>query len=162
MSGTSPACLEALAAIEKDPLALPPAVEAHLKVCTACSETRVNWLALEDMPPAQAPAGYFEHLPDRILMKLPAKVALRHRQPILWALAAALLAAVGVGGFILGRANKQPLVEASLAPAPQEVTVSMPENPFGEAEDELTQLHRLTPEQARAIMDRLDPQESKP
>jgi hypothetical protein len=157
----SPSCLEALAAIEIDPLALPPAVEAHLEICAACAEARVAWLALEEAPPAQAPAGYFEHLPGRVLRKLPSRPRLL-RKPLLWALAAGLLMAVGAGGFWLGQANRKPLVEATLAPAPQELPSALPETPFLEGDDVMTQLHQLSPEEAQAAIDRLDPKGAKP
>ena len=161
MTELKPACLEALAAIETDPLDLPPAVAAHVSRCTACSEARVAWLALEDAPPAQPPAGYFDQLPARILRKLPARPR-PQGHAYLWALAAALLLAVGVGGFYLGRANSQPMEEASLASAPLERATTLPETPFLENDDTMTRLHKLKPEEAKALIDRLDAKESKP
>ena len=161
MTGRTQACLEALAAIEADPLALPPQVEAHVKSCMACSETRVAWLAMEDSAPVPVPAGYFDHLPDRILMKLPAKPRRGYLHPTLWALAAGLLVAVGAGGFLLGRANRQPMVEANLAPAPQELPAALPETPFLENDDTMAQLHKMSPKEAKALIDRLDAQEQK-
>jgi len=159
---TDQACLEALAAIEAEPLDLDPRVEAHLRVCPSCAEARVTWLALQDAPQALAPAGYFEHLPARIVRKLPARPRTRGRHAFLWALAAALLVAVGTGGFMLGRANRQPLVEATLAPAPVEAPAALPESPFQQGDDDLAQLHKLSPEEAKAIIDRLEPQKAKP
>ena len=162
MNDRTQACLEALAAIETDPLELPPSVEAHVARCTTCSEARVAWLAMEDAPPALAPAGYFEHLPDRILMKLPARPRKGVLPPALWALAAGLLLAVGAGGFMVGRANRPPLAEATLAPAPQGLPGSQPETPFLENDDSMTQLHRMNPQEAKALLDRLDAKEQKP
>ena len=151
----SPACLEALAAIERDPLDLPAAVEVHLRTCVACSEARVLWLAMEDAPPALAPAGYFDHLSGRVLRKLPARTSWRGQRTLLWALAASMLLAVGAGGFWLGRANRQPVVEATLAPPSKDST--LPDTPFQEGDDEVSQLHQLSPEEAKALLDRLEP-----
>jgi len=155
-----PACLEALAAIEADPLDLPGPVEAHLRGCPACSEARVSWLAMEDAPPAQAPAGYFDHLPGRILRKLPTRPR-RSLHLGLWAMAAGLLMAVGVGGFWLGRANQQPLVEAAVTPATVEAPAALPDTPFMEGEDEVAQLRKLSPEEAKALLDGLEPAKAK-
>ncbi len=152
-------CLEALAAIEVDPLDLPPGVEAHVKACAGCSEARVTWLAMQDAPTALAPAGYFEQLPARVLRKLPSRPRAAHRQPALWALAAGLLLAVGFGGFWLGRANRQPLVEATYTPQTVELPAALPETPFLEGEDEVALLRGLTPEKADTVLEGL---ESKP
>lgn len=157
----SPACLEARTAIEADPLNLPAGVEAHVQGCLACFETRVAWLALEDAPPALPPAGYFDRLPGRILRKLPARP--RSRRPLLWALAAGLLAAVGTGGFLLGRVNRQPLVEATLAPAPAEAAAEpLPDTPFKETDDLMNEVRKLTPEETQAVLDRLESPGSTP
>ena len=162
MKELSQACLEALAAIEADPLALPPAVEAHVASCRACSEARVTWLAMEDAPAAQAPAGYFDHLPGRVLRKLPARPRRLGSQPVLWARAAGLIAAVGFGGYWLGQANKQPLVEATITTAPAELPATLPEAPFQEGDDTLAQVSTLTPAETKALMDRLDAKTPKP
>jgi hypothetical protein len=162
MITSNPACLEVLTAIEAGPLELSPAAEAHVRACPACSEARVHWLALEDAPPAQAPAGYFDQLPTRVLRKLPTRPR-AGRHFILWALAAGLLMAVGAGGFWLGRANRQPLVEAAVTPAAMEpLPAGMPETPFMEGEDEVAQLHKLSPEEAKALLEGLVTKESKP
>jgi hypothetical protein len=152
----NPACLEALAAIETDPLDLPGPVEAHLRACPSCSEARVAWLAMEDAPLPQAPAGYFDHLPGRVLRKLPPRPRVGSHSTLLWALAAGLIAAVGAGGFLLGRANRTPVVEAQLAPATVEPAATLPENPFSMGDEDLNQLHKLSPEQAQAIFDRME------
>lgn len=165
MSTPSPSCLEALAAIEADPLVLPEAVEAHVAGCPACFEARVAWLALEDAPPAQAPAGYFDHLPARILRKLPAKPRPLSRRPAYWAMAAGLLLAVGIGGFLAGRANRQPLVEASTAPAvlpePAPAATTLP-TPFQMGDEDMSQLPKLSTEEAQAVIDHLDSKGDKP
>lgn len=150
-------CLEALAAIEVDPLDLPPEVEAHVKACAGCSETRVTWLAMEDAPAALAPAGYFDQLPGRVLRKLPSRPRAGNRQAALWALAAGLLMAVGFGGFWLGRANRQPLVEATYTPSAAELPAALPETPFMEGEDEVAQLRGLPPEKADTVLQGLEP-----
>jgi hypothetical protein len=173
MTGRSPslpeACAQALAHIEVNPLDLPPEAEAHTLACPACFEARVAWLAQEDSDPvAAAPAGYFERLPDRILGKLPPPrqqrpVALAHRGHLaLWALAATLLAAVAVGGFWAGRANRAPLVEASVVPAAAEVHETLPDAPFREAEDDYAQITDLSPEQARTLMERVRGRSQRP
>lgn len=154
-------CLEALAAIEVDPLDLPPEVEAHVKACAGCSEARVTWLAMEDAPAALAPAGYFDQLPGRVLRKLPGRPRAGGRPTALWGLAAALLMAVGFGGFWLGRANRQPLVEATYTPAAAELPTALPETPFMEGDDEVAQLRKLPPEKAATVLEGLEPRPAK-
>jgi hypothetical protein len=148
------ACLEARKAIEADPLNLAPAAEAHVRDCVACFETRVAWLAMDDAPPVQVPADYFVHLPERILRKLPARP--RNHHALLWALAAGLLAAVGTGGFLLGKANRQPMVEATLSTQPTASASPLPDAPFQEADDVMSEVHKLTPDEAKALLDRLE------
>ena len=163
MSERSQACREALAAIEQDPLELPPAVAAHVARCPACAEARVQWLAMEDAPPALAPDAYFDQLPGRILGKLPARPASRGQHRWLWAMAAALLVAVGVGGFFLGRVNREPMVEATLAPSVQDPAEAqaLPETPFHLGDDDMTQVRQLSPEAARDLIKRLDTEAAK-
>ena len=165
MKGTFPpipeACLAALAEIEADPLNLTEAAAAHVRGCLPCAETRVAWLAQEEAT-ALAPAGYFEHLPGRILSKLPPGPRTRRTPFVLWALAAALLLAVGAGGFWAGRANRAPLVEATLAPPAAEGHETLPDIPFQEGEDDYAQLPDLTPEQTRLLLERVGSQENRP
>ena len=150
------ACARALAEIEADPLALTPQAAAHLETCPACSEARVAWLAQEEDAPALAPAGYFERLPDRILAKLPAPPRRApHRHLTLWALAAGLLAAVGVGGYLAGRANRAPMVEATLTAPAAELPQTLPDTPFQEGEDDYAQLPDLSPEEAHRLIERV-------
>ncbi|WP_257312409.1 hypothetical protein [Geothrix fuzhouensis] len=151
------ACAATLSAIEADPLEPGPAAEAHLKVCTACAEARVCFLAQEDSADALAPAGYFERLPGRILRKLPPRPALRHRLgPLGWAAAAALLLAVGTGAFLAGRANRTPYVEATLPRQPDILELSTIDTPFHNREEEAAQVQALSPEEMKALLKRLD------
>ncbi len=155
------ACRQALAAIEADPLNLTPAAAAHLAGCVACAEIRVAWLAQEDFE-VQAPAGYFERLPERILSKLPAGPRRRRPHVALWAMAAALLLAVGTGGFWIGRANRTPMVEATLVPVGADSHETLPDTPFQEGEDDYAQLPNLSPEQAREVIERVRSQDNRP
>lgn len=155
------ACQTALDGIEADPLALSTEIQTHLRACPACAEARVHWLALEESPLALAPAGYFDRLPGRILRKLPAHSA--HRPRIgrwVWAAAAMLLmTGVGITGFWLGRANQQPLVEATLPRTPSEIEDLFPGAPFrdgDEGEDALSQLSSLSKPEAEAVLRRMD------
>lgn len=150
----SQACQAALEAIQADPLMLPASAQAHLRTCPACREAQVLWLAQEECPQALAPAGYFERLPERILRKLPSRRPVsRFTRYALWTAAAALLAAMGVGGFLVGRAQRTPMVEATLPKTtlPEE----LPEAPFHE-EDPLAQLQNLDEAKARKVLDRLE------
>jgi hypothetical protein len=152
-------CRAALADIEQDPLRLPMLSEAHVRTCVACAEVRVAWLAQADSL-AQAPPGYFDQLPDRILSKLPTRQR-RRTHPVLWALAAALLLVVGGGGYWVGRANREPMVEATLAPAVQEHD-ALPDTPFLEGEEDYAQLPNLSPEQAHQLIERVRGEEARP
>jgi len=152
------ACGATLAAIERDPLTLPSEALAHLRRCPACAEARVQWLALEEAPHALAPAGYFDHLPTRIQRKLPVRAGLMGRpRKLLWAAAAALLmVGTGVGGFWLGKANKAPLVEATLPRNPSEVQELIVDAPFQEDDDALSQFSTLSQEEAEAVIKQLE------
>ena len=155
------ACRRSLAEIEADPLGLSEASEAHVRTCRACAETRVAWLAQEESV-ALAPQGYFEHLPGRILGKLPTR-SRRRPHLALWAMAAALLLTVGAGGFLAGRANRTPMVEATLVqPAPETRDATLPDTPFQEAEDDYAQLPNLSPEEAHRLIDRVKNQAPQP
>ena len=155
------ACRQALAEIEADPLGLSPSAEAHVRACLACAEARVAWLAQEEVAAAQAPPGYFEHLPARILSKLPTTRRLRRPHLAIWALAATLLAAVGVGGYLAGRANRAPLVEATLAQPVQETHETLPDTPFQEGDEDYAQLPNLSPEQTRMVIQRVSQEDSE-
>ena len=150
-------CQHALNAIEADPLELPEDVLAHLRTCLACSEARVHWLAQEEAPAALAPAGYFDQLPQRVLRKLPARRRQFSRHhAILWLAAAGLALAVGVGGYLAGRVQRAPVVEASLDNPPTDLNELLPEAPFDEGDDVLTQLSDLSPQDAEAVLQRLE------
>jgi hypothetical protein len=148
-------CQQALDAIEADPLSLPEEIQAHLRTCGACREARVHWLAQEEAPQALAPAGYFEQLPRRILRKLPSGRSGGSRR-ILWLAAAGLALALGVGGYLAGRVQRTPMVEASLAPTPSELSELVSEAPFGEGDDAVSQLSELSQEDAEAVLQRLE------
>lgn len=152
------ACDATLAAIERDPLTLPGEALAHLRRCPACAEARVQWLALEEVPNALAPAGYFDHLPTRIQRKLPVRAGLmgRPRKLLLAAAAALLMIGMGVGGFWLGKANKAPLVEATLPRNPSEVQELIVDAPFQEDDDALSQFSTLSQEEAEAVLKQLE------
>ena len=154
-------CTRTLAAVEADPLDPGADAELHMKTCTACAEARVIYLAQEDAPEVLAPAGYFERLPGRVVGKLPARRSLAHHaRGLYWAAAAALLMAVGAGAFWAGRANRTPLVEATM-PKPAETTeVMVPEAPFRDRDEEAAQLQALSPEEMKALLERLDHQPS--
>jgi len=155
------ACRMALEAIQSDPLNLPTSVENHLGSCIACSEARVQWLAMEDSENVLTPAGYFETLPNRVLRKLPARPVQRlHAQPILWAAAAALILAAGLGGFWFGRTSPQPSVVASATPD-TEILEALPEAPFNDADDTLTQLGSLSSEESKAVVKQLATQQAR-
>jgi hypothetical protein len=161
MNAIPEACQRALAEIEADPLELTAATAAHVAKCPACSETRIAWLAQEDAE-AVAPAGYFERLPGRILSKLPAGPRRRRPHLALWGLAAALLLAVATGGFWVGRANRTPMVEATLTPPAVETRDALPDTPFLEGEEDYAQLPNLSPEQAQMVIERVSSQEDRP
>lgn len=162
MTGASPflppACALALEAVLADPLVPGAAAEAHLRSCRPCAEARVALLAQEDTPEAALPEGYLERLPGRILGKLPTRVPLHRRfHPMLWAAAATLVMAVGAGAFWAGRANRTPLVEASLPAAEaQEANSSEVDTPFHDREEDAAQVQALSPEEMRALLKRLD------
>jgi len=150
-------CQQALNAIEAGPLDLPEDVLAHLDTCAACREARVLWLAQEEAPPPLAPSGYFERLPQRVLRKLPSRRTngtLHH--PVLWLAAAGLALALGVGGYLAGRVQNAPVVEATLAKPPTDLNELMPESPFEEDEDPISQLSELSPEDAELVLQRLE------
>ena len=156
------ACHATLVAVEVDPLDPGTGAEAHMQICTACSEARVAYLAQEDVPLVLAPAGYFERLPARILGKLPAPPARAHTRRFFWGTAATLLFAVGVTAFWVGRANRTPLVEANLPRTISEVQEVLPDTPFQDSEDALTQLTALSQEYADAVIRTLTAQHTHP
>ena len=158
-----PACAPTMEAVLVDPLDPGPEAETHLKICKACAEVRVAYLAQEESPEALAPAGYLERLPDRILRKLPARPRLHRRLGFFtWAAAAALLMAVGAGAFWAGRANRTPLVEATLPRTPSEIQEVQPEIPFLDPEDAVSQLTALSQQDADAVLQALSDRQAQP
>lgn len=152
-------CTRTLAAVEADPLKPGADAELHMKACTACAEARVIYLAQEDTPDVLVPAGYFDRLPSRVVGKLPVRPSLAHHaRGLFWAAAAALLMAVGAGAFWAGRANRTPLVEATMPKPPDTVEVMVPEAPFHDRDEEAAQLQSLSPEEMKALLERLDRQ----
>ncbi len=152
----SPACETALAAFQHNPLELPADVEAHLRICTACTEARIVLLAQEEAPTPLVPAGYFERLPARVLGKLP-----QRRQPVLfrpWMLAgaAALLLAVGGISFMAGRANPTEAVAAAELKPHEARSIQKNTLPFQDAQDNLDTLQDMTPEEAKALVEQLE------
>jgi anti-sigma factor RsiW len=157
-------CQAALRAIEADALNLPADALAHIKACPACAEARVLWVAQEEAPQALAPAGYFQNLPARVLRKLPQRnLSRRQHHPILWSAAAIIALATGIGGFLAGRANRTPMVEASLpAPVAPETQAELPSVPYQNTDDVMSQLSTLTPQEAEALAKKLPVAEAKP
>lgn len=152
---------KAMQAIEADPLNLPADIEALVRQSPALSEMRVHWLALEDpvetsAMDSMAPAGYFQALPGRVLRKLPIKLAVRHRfHPALWAAAAAIMLAIGMGGFWAGKANRMPLVEAKVQESEPTKDLPVADAPFQESDDVMVQIQNLNPEEIQRIADKV-------
>jgi hypothetical protein len=149
---------KAIQAIEADPLNLPADVAAWVRQNPALSELRVHWLALEDPceTPAAAPAGYFQALSGRVLRKLPTKTATpRPFHPALWAAAAALMLAIGTGGFWAGKANRTPFVEAKVQDSEPARDLPLSEAPFQESDDEMIQIQNLSPEEIQRIAEKV-------
>lgn len=150
---------QALLAIEADPLHLPEGIEAIVRLDPSLSELRIHWLAMEDAPVPLAPAGYFQALPGRILRKLPATTFGRQRSSTpasLWlAAAAALMLAVGVGGFWAGRANRTPLVNAKTQDIEPARELPVADAPFQDGDDVMAQIQNLSPEQIQALQDKV-------
>lgn len=158
-------CCKALEAVQANPLDPGAETEAHLLRCPACSEARVAFLAQEDCPAVVAPAGYFQRLSGRVMRKLPARPGLRHRlHPLVWAAAATLLMAVGAGTFWAGRANRAPLVEATLPriPAWMDTVSTVSDTPFHDREEDAAQVQTLTPEEMKALLNHLDASPASP
>lgn len=148
------ACAQALEAILADPLEPGASAENHMKGCLSCREARVAFLAQEEVVPGLTPMGYFERLPDRILGKLPTPPQRTYNRRLYWGAAAALLLAVGGTTFWAGRANRTPLVEASLPRTATEIQEVLPlaDTPFQDNDDAVAQLTALSQEDADAVL----------
>ena len=70
--------------------------------------------------------------------------------------------AVATGGFLAGRANRTPMVEATLVPYSLDTRDTLPDIPFQEGEDDYAQLPNLSPEQARMVIERVRGQNTRP
>jgi hypothetical protein len=152
------ACALALAAVEADPLDPGLEVQAHLRTCAACAEARVMLLAQEDTSLPLAPAGYFEALPARITRKLPVTKAARRLPGWIWAAAAAILMATGVGGYLAGRATPAPPVLQPMAQQVQPADLSGQERiaPFHDRDEDLAELGNLSPSEMKDLVSTLD------
>ena len=152
------ACAAALEHIHADPLELPEATLGHLLGCPGCAEARVAWLAQEEAPLALTPAGYFDHLPGRILAKLPAASPRPARHRLWWAAAAAFLLLAGTGGFLLGQRGRSPVTEATLTVPTQDSEEVLPDTPFQDGDEDSA----LTPEELQKVLAPAQPQTSQP
>jgi len=158
------ACQTALQAIEADPLEPSPEALVHLRTCPTCREARVQWLALEDAPQVLAPAGYFQNLPERVLRKVPLRAkAPRRPHPFLWLAAGFLALTTSLAGFLAGRANRAPMVEASMpVTQPSEAREVVPVAPFHAEDEVLSQISTMSPEETAALAKRLDAEAKTP
>ena len=154
------ACARALAALETDALEPGHEAEAHLRACAACAEARVMLVAQEEAPLPLAPAGYFEALPARIGRKLPAAKSPRRLPGWLWAAAAAVLMAAGLGGYLAGRATPAPPV---LQPVAQQTAPSAESSasqdralPFHDRDEDLAELGGLSSAEMKELVSKVD------
>jgi hypothetical protein len=154
-------CQDALRAIEGDPINIGPDALEHVSTCRACSEARVLWLAQEDFDHAwtlghQAPAGYFEALPGRMLRKLPASSAGLQTKRLLLASAAslAMLIAIGIGagGYLLGRHDQTPVIFLEAVNPPKDFQDLFPDPMSFSSIELFSQIPDLTPEETSALM----------
>ena len=114
----------------------------------------MHWLAQEEAPVPLAPAGYFEQLPRRILRKLPSGRAKGSRHTILWLAAAGL--AWPWASAAIWRAGSSGPPWWKPAWRPRDPVELVPDAPFDEGEDVLSQLSELSPEDAEAVLQRLE------
>lgn len=152
------ACARALEAVEADPLEPGAEAEAHLKICAACSEARILLLAQEDEALPLAPAGYFEALSARITRKLPAARTQRRLPAWTWAAAAAVLMAVGVGGYLAGRATPAPPVLQPMAQQTQPADLPSQDRalPFHDRDEDMAELGGLSPSEMKDLVSTLN------
>ncbi len=152
------ACARAMAALEADPLEPGREAEAHARGCSACAEARVMLLAQDDASLPLAPAGYFEALPGRVLRKLPAAKVRRPLPTWIWAAAAALLVAGGLGGYLAGHATTVPTV-APMAQQIQPADLGSAQDralPFHDRDEDMAEVGGLSPSEMKALVSTLD------
>ena len=146
-------CRDALRAIEGGPIDLDAETLGHISACRQCSEARVMWLALEDCDNAQAPAGYFEALPGRVLRKLPAQ-ATRHlsKIPLLTTAATLLILAGTTGGYWFGRHDQTGPVLLEAVHTPRDFQDIFADPTSFSSFELFSQIPDLTPEETKAMM----------
>lgn len=151
------ACARAMTALEADPLEPGAEAEAHLRGCAACAEAQVLLLAQEDASLPLAPAGYFEALPGRVLRKLPATKARRRLPTWIWAAAAALLVAGGLGGYLAGRTTAVPTV-APMAQQLQPADIGGLDRamPFHDRDEDMAEVGGLSQAEMKDLVSTLD------
>jgi hypothetical protein len=152
-------CQDALWAIEGDPINVAPETLGHISACRMCSEARVLWLAQEDSARAQtdhqAPVGYFDHLPSRVLCKLPAQPARRHsRMPLLISAASfvALLGMVAFWDHLFWRQDKTAPAYFEAVNPPREFQDTFSDPTSFSSLELFSQISDLTPEETNAMM----------
>lgn len=157
------ACARAMAALEADPLEPGSEAEAHLRACSACAEAQVMLLAQEDAALPLAPAGYFEALPGRVLRKLPAAKTRRPLPPWLWAAAAAMLMAAGLGGYLAGRTTAVPTV-APMAQQIQPAEDGAQDRvlPFHDRDEDMAEVGGLSRTEMKDLVSTLDQETPTP
>lgn len=108
-------------------------VETHLRQCAACALHLEELAAVDTLArsvPAEAPAGYFQALPGRVVQRLPPRAARARAIPVwTWALAAGLIVAVAGPLVLQQHRASEPVhapAEAPFAAVPQ---ASTPEQP---------------------------------
>ncbi|HSO07744.1 MAG TPA: DUF3379 family protein [Pelomicrobium sp.] len=103
-------CLDARRALSGDPRQLAPAVAEHVAACPRCADYRAELLAQDERLAAALRVPVPDGLADRVLLR---HGLARSRAPRWLALAATLVVALGVGGFLgFERWQQAPALEA--------------------------------------------------
>lgn len=158
------ACAFALEAVAANPLDPGAEAESHLRTCAPCAEARVMLLAQEETTSPLVAAGYFESLPSRVLRKLPVARPARRSMPTwIWAAAAAILMAAGVGGYLAGRATPAPptLLPMARQTAPSDLASPDPSLPFQDRDDDLAEIGAMSPSELKDLVSKLEPDKPK-
>ena len=158
------ACALTLEAVAANPLDPGAEAEAHLRTCAACAEARVMLLTQEETTTPLVPAGYFESLPSRVSRKLPSARPARRGLPVwIWAAAAAVLMAAGVGGYLAGRATPAPPMLLPMARQTAPVDLSNPDQslPFQDRDDDLAEIGTMSPSELKELVSKLEPAKPK-